>query len=72
MREIRPHINIVSLVKMASLYLTTPHPKHITLTGKKGKQKVLVRISDKINISAGHKDKNKNGEQAEVVDLLSF
>ena len=31
-----------------------------------------MRISDKINISAGHKDKNKNGEQAEVVDLLCF
>lgn len=25
-----------------------------------------MRISDKINISAGHKEKNKNGERAEV------
>lgn len=29
-----------------------------------------MRTSEKINISAGHKDKNKNGEQAEVVDPL--
>ena len=33
-----------------------------------------MRISDKINIAAGHKDKKKKkkGEQAEVVDQLGF
>lgn len=31
-----------------------------------------MRISERIESSGAHKDKNKNGEYADVVDMLGF
>lgn len=65
-------MSAISLVKLALLCLTSALPKTHNTNRLRERQNVLMRISDKINIFAGHKDKNKNGEQAEVVDPLGF